>query len=72
MLRKLIKYLTRNKCEFLKDKICSLPNYGCECHYGRNWKRCTAASFFKKFGHTNYAHKSPTVPIGVPERPLEA
>lgn len=44
-----------NKCEYLKDCLCTLPNYGMECHYGKEYKRCSAATFFREHGHTEYA-----------------
>lgn len=44
-----------NKCEFLRmNKICSLPDYDCECHYGEDYESCSAASFFRENGHTDY------------------
>jgi len=49
-----IRALIKNKCQFMRDKICSLPNYGCECKYGLKWGSCTAATFYRKHKHTDY------------------
>jgi len=43
------------ECEFEKKTLCKLPGHDGlpECNYYNKWQ-CTAASFYREYGHLDY------------------